>query len=223
MPGLLHLLSNKLALLLREKWYHIVFVPPCYWIRDTLNENSVVVDCGTGDDADFSQYLIHRFGVRVIGFEPTRKHHLYLDQIVKETGGKFSYFEYALSADKGSKVFYESRQNVSGSVFNDHSNIKHDDCVTYEVDLLNITGIFDLVGLSRIDLLKLDVEGEEYDLLEEVEEETLAKITQIVVEFHHHCIDRYSWNDTHKVVERLRQSGFSSYTRDSRNYLFWRY
>ena len=215
-------LAKKLLSALCERQYGVVFVPPAYLIRSTLNEDSVVVDCGTGDDADFAQYLIQKFGVKVYGFEPMRKHQPQLDQLEQMTNGQFSYFKLALSKDQGPKAFYESQQNESGSFFDDHINVKHNDLVTYQVDTIDIAGIFQLLRLPRIGLLKLDVEGAEYGVLEGVTDETLTLIDQIAVEFHHHCIDHYRQDDTLKIVQRLQRSGFLFHTRNNRDYLFWR-
>ena len=215
--------AGRLYSILRQKWHRLIFVPPCYFVRNDLGKESVVVDWGTGYDADFSQHLIRTFGVKVYGFEPTRKHHGSLELLKQVTQGQFTYFKYGISEDHSPKTFYESDQNVSGSFFKNHTNVQHDDINAYPVDTINLAGIFQKIGIARINLLKLDIEGAEYSLLENVTEETLSMIDQIVVEFHHHCIKHFLFDDTLRVICRLQRFGFFHYTRDKRNYLFWRY
>src|SRR5690349_20263857 len=45
-----------------------------YVIRDVLPRAAVVVDCGTGPDADLSLWAIWKCGARCHAFEPTRRH-----------------------------------------------------------------------------------------------------------------------------------------------------
>ena len=68
----------------KEKKHNIISVKPHYKIVDRLDEHSIVVDLGTGEDADFSQDLTRRFGLKAYGFDPTKKHHPNLDSIVEK-------------------------------------------------------------------------------------------------------------------------------------------
>ena len=221
--------SNMIDKILRElrrrlqrRWFHLVFVEPDYWIRNSLRESSIVVDCGTGDSADFSQNLIQRYGGKCYGFEPTQKHHLLLDKVVQRNKGLFQYFPLAISDGNGIQKFFESDRNISGSLLDDHNNIVNDPVISYDVETIKLDKIFDFIGLDRIDLLKLDIEGEEYPVLWSVSKDSLQRIEQIVVEFHHFCVEIYSQKDTSKVVMRLKDFGFRSFTNDGRNYLFFR-
>jgi len=118
--------------------------------------------------------------------------------------------------------FHESEINVSGSILKDHINVKKDPTVAYQVETVTIDGLFGLFGLSRIDLLKLDVEGAEYALLDTVAPDTLMRIGQLVVEFHDHCVRRFTPRDTRGIIRRLERAGFASYSADAINYLFFR-
>ena len=55
---------------------------------------------------------------------------------------------------------------------------------TVEVDVMTLSGLMRREGLSRIDLLKVDVEKAEADVLAGIEEADLAKIDQVVMEVH---------------------------------------
>src|SRR2546426_5277428 len=70
------------------QWYNrLEFVAPCYYVQAVLNERSTIVDCGTGLDANFSQALMARFGVRAIGVDPTRKHRSALTALEHRSNG----------------------------------------------------------------------------------------------------------------------------------------
>lgn len=206
----------------KEKKYNIISVKPHYKIVDKLNDHSIVVDLGTGRDADFSQNLIRRYGLKAYGFDPTKKNHPNLDSIVKKTKGLFKYYKYAISDTNGTKTFFESLENISGSFFNDHINVKRDAIRSYDVQTIRLDTIFDILNINHIDLLKMDIEGEEYSVLSSVSDATLKRIDQIAVEFHHHCIDHFSVADTRNIIQILENAGFISHTTDYINYLFFR-
>jgi FkbM family methyltransferase len=199
----------------------IVPVPPVYYIVDKLTANSVMIDLGTGADANLSQGLIARYGLRSYGFDPTRKHHPHLDTVVARTGEHFQYYPYAISGMSGIHRFFESQENVSGSFSADHSNIQCDTVVAYEVQAITLTEVFGLLELEQVDLLKMDIEGEEYSTLQAVEPALIRQIDQLIVEFHHHCIDHVTLADTKAAVQRLVEIGFRPYTVDGVNYLFF--
>lgn len=205
----------------KEKKYKIISIKPVYKIVDKLSDRSVVVDLGTGENADFSLELIKRYGLKAFGFDPTRKHHSILDSIAKKTEGRFQYYKYAISNKKGTKTFFESLENRSGSFFEDHINVKKDSIRPYLVETIELDAIFDILGIDSIDILKMDIEGQEYSVLASVSATTLRRISQLVVEFHHGTIDRFSTAATRSIVWKLTANGFKSHTIDNVNYLFF--
>jgi FkbM family methyltransferase len=180
------------------------------------------VDLGTGEDADFSQDLIRKFGLKAFGFDPTRKHHVKLDTVVERTNGRFKYYKYAIAANSQKKIFFESFENISGSLFKDHINVKNDEIRSYEVKTIRIDEIFGILKTDHIDLLKMDIEGGEYEVLASLNNVTLKKLDQIVVEFHHDTVDRFCLTDTQRAIRSLEDAGFKSYSEDYINYLFFR-
>jgi FkbM family methyltransferase len=154
--------------------------------------------------------------------EPTRKHHRALDGVVEASGGRFSYVPRALALHGPRLTFHESEVNISGSILDDHVNVRRDRTLTYDVETVTIEGLFELFGLARIDLLKLDVEGAEYALLDAVAPDTLTRLGQLIVEFHDHCVPRFTPRDTRRIIRRLEHAGFAAYSADGINYLFFR-
>jgi len=197
-------------------------IPPCYFIVDTLSTESVVVDCGTGPEADLSQALIGLFGCRCYGLEPTRKHFTALDRVVAATANRFTYVSRAVAVGSRQLTFYESTTNRSGSVLSDHVNVRRDETLRYEVETVTIDGLFNLLGIQRIDLLKVDIEGAEYEVLSAATPGALSRVGQLIVEFHDHCVPRYTTRDTRRLVRKLQSAGFLAHCRDGINFLFFR-
>jgi len=201
--------------------HDIIFIKPCYFIKK-LSSNSIAVDVGTGPDADFSQALINMYGLKSFGFDPTTKHHKDLDILEKESKERFRYYKYALADKKEVKLFFESEQNISGSFLSDHINVKNGIKKKYEVECITVDDIFDIIGIKNIDLLKIDLEGEEYSVLNFINRTTLDRIGQLIVEFHHNSVEHFNFNDTKMIVKRLEDYGYAYFTRDCTNFLFFR-
>ncbi len=204
-----------------EVKFHIITIKPAYKIVDRLDSQSTVVDIGTGEDAEFSKILIDKYGLRAYGFDPTRKHRSALASMVKETNGLFQYYECAVSDTKGVKVFFESQENRSGSLYVDHVNIKKDNVISYKIKTVSLEEIFRIINCEFINVLKMDIEGEEYLVLSSTPLSVLKRIDQIVVEFHHESVDRFNIKNTHDIIRRLESFGFKSHTTDYVNYLFY--
>ncbi len=206
----------------RTKKRKILFYAPNYIFVDRLNKTSVIIDVGCGFDADFSKLLIKKYGLFSYAVDPTQKQKTLLQGIEKKLINNFKYLNMAVSVDDGFITFNESRINESGSILQDHVNIKKDEIVTYQVESKSIDGLLKYINQTRIDLIKLDLEGAEYDLISKLAASEIEKFDQIFVEFHHHAVDKYSLNDTRIAVKSLEEKGFKSFTLDGHNFLFYK-
>jgi len=77
---------------------------------------------------------------------------------------------------------------------------------------------------GRCDYLKMDIEGSEYEVLEQaIENNSLVNVQQLAVEFHHWMTDR-GCSATKRVVEMLRRDGYGIawISRTNHEYLFVR-
>jgi FkbM family methyltransferase len=76
--------------------------------------------------------------------------------------------------------------------------------------------------IDEIDLLKVDIEGAEVGVFSAVSDDTLAKISQITIEFHD-FLGAYSPEAVLLMVERFRQCGFCGvrFSRSNMNWLFF--
>jgi len=195
---------------------------PNFLYMDSFTENSKIIDVGCGYEADFSVHLIEKYNLKSFGVDPTQKHISSLKEISKKTENKFSHLQLAVSSRCGTIIFNETQQNESGSIFEDHCNIFNDEIKNYEVESVTIGELIKRIDVDKIEILKLDIEGAEYDLLSKVTKEELNAVNQLYVEFHHRVVKRYTANDTKTIVERINLLGFKSYSLDNINYLFYR-
>lgn len=76
--------------------------------------------------------------------------------------------------------------------------------VKVECPCLPLDGILAASGIDHVDFLKVDCEGGEYAVFDSVSDETLARVSRIVLEFH----EIHSSHNHRRIVKRLRSAGF---------------
>jgi FkbM family methyltransferase len=168
-----------------------------------LNENSVVYSFGIGEDISFDEAIIKRHSCRVFGFDPTPKS---IDWVKKQKlPVRFHFFEYGISNKTGSVDFYlpNNPEHVSGSA-TVQLNVNDKEKIIVKMKSLN--DIVTELGHSHIDILKMDIEGTEYEVIEDILNSKIS-ITQILIEFH----DRFVENGMAKsmrAVKKFNDSGF---------------
>jgi FkbM family methyltransferase len=200
----------------------LVFVEPNFVYRPDLSADAVVIDAGCSHEADFSVCLIRRHGVRAFGVDPTRKHAGALRALETQYPGRFKHVPCAITATDGTLTFHESRVNESGSLFTDHVNVLHDETTSYDVEAVTLGTLLKRVGVDTVDILKLDLEGAEYELFERMTAEELRPFKQLFVEFHHHAVSHFGDADTRRIVGQISGFGFRAFSLDDHNYLFYR-
>ena len=189
---------------------------------DKLNEKSVAIDIGCAEDADLSKLLINKYNLKCYGIDPTKKHSEELLKLQNSSNNLFEYHQYAITTKDECLTFYESNINQSGSLISNHINVTNNNITKYKVQGMSLPSLFKKLDLEKIDLLKLDIEGAEYNLLDAININDLDKVDQIFIEFHHHAIPEFSQLDTKKSVKRISSFGFKYFTFDYHNYLFFK-
>jgi len=173
-------------------------------VSNSLSAGSVIVDIGLGEDISFSESLMKKYGCNVYGFDPTPRS---IDYVRKRMAPTFSLFELGVAATGGEATFYlpNNTAHVSGSLFSS----SHVGQREITVPLIGIADVPALIGTDKIDLLKLDIEGAEFDLLDAPEfGKVVAHANQICIEFHHRWPE-FGKAKTVRAVKRLEEMGFS--------------
>jgi FkbM family methyltransferase len=197
------------------------FVEPCYYFMDWLKPESMILDFGLGNDADFSMSMIRRIGLRSIGFDPTRRHESPLQELARRDPAHFEFHPAALGAACGMARFHESKVNISGSMLDNHRNVQSDAVESYEVPVVTLEQAIQKARGSRVDLIKIDVEGVEYDVIESTADGLFQGVPQWIIEFHHDSVANIPASRTRAHVRRFRELGFSVHTTDYVNFLFY--
>lgn len=177
----------------------------CGWniLRDSLQSNSVVVDVGLGEDISFSTSLMSKYGCTVHGFDPTPRAIRY---VKANALAGFVLHEVGVAAVRGPAEFYlpNEEAHVSGSL----AKAGHVGAQKILVQLICLGDVFERLGCEHIDLLKLDIEGAEYELLAGDDFRRWApKIDALCIEFHHRW-KIFGRKSTTDAVATLNDLGF---------------
>ena len=146
---------------------------------DLLGPDSTCYSCGVGEDVTFDLALIARTGCRVHAFDPTPRAAAYASQI-SEREPLFSFHPYGVWRADETKRFYSPADDshVSHSIGNLQGTHEY-----FDAECRSIPSLMAELGHSTLDLLKLDIEGAEYDVLENVLD-TQVDVRVLCVEFH---------------------------------------
>lgn len=173
-----------------------------YTIYECLDENSIVYSCGIGEDVSFDMDIIKRYGCKVFAFDPTPMAKKYIESNIKNE--KFVFLPYAIAASDKEIKFHIYKKGVgnsdgSGSEFEQSKKIEEN---TIYVQGKTINSIMRELGHDHVDLLKLDIEGSEYDILPELVE---LDIKQMVVEFHGRFFD--DAKNKNELIKKVMEQG----------------
>lgn len=218
---------RMLLKIVRRIWFRtkgIRYIAPdfIFFYTPEAQKRLTVIDVGCGSVAEFSTNMIERYDAKCIAVDPTLKHRPVLSDLAKKYGDRFIHVPFAVCASNGTLTFFQSNVNESGSIMTDHANVVRDEGTSYEVRGITPISLLDYLELDSVDILKLDIEGAEYELLENLEKNELLPFEQIFVEFHHHAVQRYTEIDTQNIVDNICRFGFENYSLDNHNYLFRR-
>jgi len=105
--------------------------------------------------------------------------------------------------------FYLSKNPESSSLSKELAQVHGlmDDGNQINVKTTTLKEVCSLFDLTKIDLLKVDIEGAEYDLLENLSRKDFRKIDQISVEFHD-FIDPGLRKRTENCIKKLQRYGY---------------
>ena len=171
-----------------------------------LHKGSVAYSFGIGKDITFDIELIDRFGMTVHAFDPTPES---LDWLRGQNlPPQFVPHAYGLAARDGTVMFHppQNPEHVSHSMV--HRG--RPGAQPVEVPVHRLGTIMGMLGHTGIDLLKMDIEGAEYESLNDILK-TGNRVPQILVEFHHR-FPGIGVKSTRSAIEALNAAGYAIFS-----------
>ena len=187
---------------LASEWYGSVY-GGFYLAPALLPADAIVYSVGIGKDISFDREVLRRHDCRVYGFDPTPKA---IDYLTDKTPDRFTFHPYGLTAGRGgTATFYlpRDRNATSGSLL---ATDVMDEGRAIEVEMRTLGEIATDLGHSRIDVLKVDIEGAEYDVIPDVLDSGTV-VDQLLLEFHDRMFDT-PLPRSRETVSLLRARGY---------------
>lgn len=186
-----------------HKWYGSSY-GGFYINPANLNAESVIYSFGIGKDITFDLKCIANHNCQVFAFDPTPKSINWVKS--KKLPKSFTFFGYGISASESSVVdFYlpANPKGTSGSLLKT-SDVNAEKSI--RVEMKSFSDITKELGHKHIDVLKMDIEGAEYEVLESILESSVS-IGQILVEFHDRLFDMENYKSK-EIVKKMNEKGF---------------
>lgn len=142
-----------------------------------VEEDDIVVDVGFNYGI-FSLFALYNKAKKIYGFEPNIDIYNKIKNIYPEND-KVEIYNYAVSDENKKITFYSTEDTVASSITESRTNSKE-----YEVQCINLYDFIIQNNIEKIDFLKIDCEGEEYNIFKSIPDEYFLKIKKIMVEFH---------------------------------------
>jgi FkbM family methyltransferase len=179
------------------------YTPPGF----DIGESDVVIDIG-GNIGTFALHAARcaRRGT-VYTFEPNSENYdLLIRNIALNDAANIVPARAALSGTRGQLRLFTNR---GGGGFHSVLQGRAVDETDFEmVDTLALRDVIDDHGIERCAFLKLDCEGAEYAILDNLPDEYFARIDKIVMEYHVAGLAEENHADADRLVARLQRLGF---------------
>ncbi|OYV74922.1 MAG: hypothetical protein B7Z66_14820 [Chromatiales bacterium 21-64-14] len=167
-----------------------------------LVRDPVIYSFGVGEDISFERALIDRFKLTVHAFDPTPKSIKWI--MSQKLPDGFIMHQYGIAATDGMLQFNppENPAHVSYTLTDRPSA----DGATISAPVKRLATVMRELGHTHIDVLKMDIEGAEYEVIGDL---VASKIfpAQLLVEFHHR-LPNIGSGRTKDAIEMLRQTGY---------------
>lgn len=200
-----------------------------WWIDvGHISSPPLLIDCGLGMDISFPTAFLRRFtGARVIGIDPNPRS---LEYCRATCPPGMEILDNAFWTGAGDTVVFHlprppenlpnGADGVSGSLDPSHEYVEGGERI--ETQTVDLATLLARAGRKDCDVLKLDVEGAEYALLEALTQDgQIRRARQVLVEFHH-GVTRHTMDDTRRAVAAMTTAGFGLVHTEGRNYIFRR-
>lgn len=208
-----------------------------------LDSNSIVYSAGVGEDISFDLQLQEKYQCSIILIDPTKRAFTHFKEVQnyysqkknKFSGdiqpdylsnicnlnpdlNKFSYINKGLYKEKSFLKFYKQSnpKYISQSLVDNMFGKDYD-----EVEVDSLKNIMSYHNHHRIDLLKLDIEGSEVDVLEQMLDDRIYP-KYLCVEFDLLLKNKDPNELTKKIVSRLQKNNYEILTNQNFNITFER-
>lgn len=162
------------------------------FVEKDLSVGAVVYSLGVGEDVSFDKEVIRRYKVELHAFDFTPRA---INYVVSNPVECMAFHPYGVAAKDGEIKFYAPYQEKNVSWSNIPRGTRSE-----SFPVKRLSTIMRELGHTHLDVLKMDIEGAEYEVLEDMLASGIRP-TQLLVEFQH----RFEGVGVAKTISALRK------------------
>jgi FkbM family methyltransferase len=189
----------------------------CHWIfcPEGIGADSIIYSGGVGNDISFEHALVKRFGCNIVMLDPSPTG---IETMSKPENQlpQFQFRAIALASHRGMLTLAPPKNPEEGSW-----HIRQGACGVLEVPCTDLDSLLRDNGHDHIDLLKIDIEGSEYEVIDDILDHHI-RVRQICVEFHHSNLPGVRRIQTVRAMLKLRAHGYRLINQYGTNHTFLR-
>ena len=173
------------------------------FIRAQLSVNDVFVDIGAniGQHSLYASYLCGY----VYAFEPIKRlYDQFCRSIFQNEILNITAYNYALGNEKKEMPIYSNEANMGGSSV----LVKNNKNFFQNIKILRLDDIYDKIGITRANMIKIDVEGYELEVLLGAQNFIKKCQPKIIMEFSPYFYDYVDSNISNRIIELLLGAGY---------------
>jgi FkbM family methyltransferase len=164
----------------------------------TINSEDIVYDLGANVGV-FTMWALKSNAKQMYAFEPTNYLIPYLQKTFNSENNRVTIYDKAITGCNEIKQFNMGRHSVSNSLYTDLGN---PDAV--DVHCINLEQFINENNLQYPTLVKVDIEGSEYEMFDNLTDKFIQSVKTWIVEFHYN----YE-NKAENIIHRLLDLGFN--------------
>lgn len=168
----------------------------------TLNPAPVIIDCGANIGISILYFKRLFPASKILAFEPNPVVFELLKLNVEQNQlGGVELYNYCLSDQEGAIEFFvnENKGTMEGSILSDRGGSHQ-----LSVKAVRLSSFIN----AKVDLVKMDIEGSELPVIEELKKEgKLSLVETYLIEYHHNIIGQFS--EIGKFIQYFESEGFT--------------
>lgn len=175
--------------------YDEFFIQKVYDTLD-IDGSTVVLDIGANIGL-WTEYILTRNAKMVYCVEPNivALENLKRNMQLHSTNTKI--IPKALHTENGTLKFYADKNSLVSSIFPTNGSLE------YEVESITFDSLLYENNIQHVDLLKMDIEGAEFNIIESFGKEQFDKIDSFLIEYH-----EWVGGDHKNIISKLEQFGY---------------
>lgn len=169
-----------------------------------IPEKGIVYSFGVGTNISFDLEMIKNHGASVYAFDPTPRSIEFIEQ--SQLPKSFHFIPVGIDREDGHTFFFlpEDPSHVSCSTHNRWDESANNRKI--KVPVKRFSTLARELGHTKIDVLKIDIEGSEYGIMDDVLSSGV-EITQLLVEVHHR-FNGIGIQKTKDLIAQINKAGY---------------